>query len=59
MIKKPVGFSKSSSKSGVYRDTIFLQETTKISNKQSNFAPKATKKKKNLKNLKLVEGKKT
>ena len=53
-----MGFSKSSSKSEVYRDTIFLQETTKISNKQSNFAPKATKEKKNLKNLKLVEGKK-
>ena len=35
---KPMGCSKSSSK----RDINLPQETRKISNKQSNFTPKAT-----------------
>ena len=44
---KPIGCSKSSSKREDYRNTS-LPEKTKISNKQPNFTPKATiKKKKN------------
>ena len=50
-----MGFSKSSSKRGVYNDTILPQETRKTSNRQPNFTPK----KKNKKTPKLVEGKKS
>ena len=37
-----MGHSKSSSKKEVYSDTILPQETRKISNKQPNLTPKAT-----------------
>ena len=39
---KPVGCSKSSSKREVYSGTILPQETRKISNRQTNFTPKTT-----------------
>ena len=39
---KPMGCSKSSSKMEVYSNTILLQKTRKISNKQSNLTPKGT-----------------
>ena len=39
---KPMGCSKSSSKREVYWNTILPQETRKISNRQPNFTPKAT-----------------
>ena len=38
---KPMGCSKSSSKSEVYSNTILPQETRNISNKQPNLTPKA------------------
>ena len=38
---KPMGCSKSSSKREVYTNTILLQETRNISNKQPNITPKA------------------
>ena len=37
-----MGCSKSSSKREVYSNTILPQETRKTSNRQPNFAPKAT-----------------
>ena len=37
---KPMGCSKSRSKSEVYSNTILPQETRKSSNKQHNFTPK-------------------
>ena len=40
-----MGCSKSSSKWGVYRNTILPQETRKTSNRQLNFTPKTTGKK--------------
>ena len=52
-----MGCSKSSSKREVYSNIIPPQETRKTSNRQPNFTPKATEKKKNKK--KLVKGKKT
>ena len=54
-----MGCSKSSSKREVYSNTILLQETRKTANKQPNFTPKATGKKENQKNPKLVEGNKS
>ena len=39
---KHMGYSKSSSKKEVYSNTILPQETRKISNKQPNLTPKAT-----------------
>ena len=39
---KPMGCSKSSSKRDVYSNTILPQETRKVSNKQRNLTPKAT-----------------
>ena len=39
-----MGCSKSSSKREVYSNTILPQETRKISNKQPNLTPKATRK---------------
>ena len=39
---KPMGCSKSSSKREVYSNTILPQETRKTSNRQLNFTPKAT-----------------
>ena len=41
---KPMGFCKRSAKRGVHSNTSLLQETRKTSNKQPNFTPKATKK---------------
>ena len=39
---KPMGCSKSSPKKEAYSNSILLQETRKISNRQLNFIPKAT-----------------
>ena len=39
---KPMGYSKSSSKMEVYSNTILPQEIIKISSKQPNLTPKAT-----------------
>ena len=39
---KPMGCSKSSSKRGVYSNTIIPQETRKTFNRQPNFTPRAT-----------------
>ena len=39
---KPMGHRKSSSKREVYNNTILPQETIKISNKQPNLTPTAT-----------------
>ena len=50
-----MGCSKSSSKSEVYNNTSINK---KISNRQSNFTPKTTGKRRE-KNPKLVEGKKS
>ena len=41
-----MGFSKNNSKREIYSDKTLPQETRKISNKQYNLTPKATKKKK-------------
>ena len=58
---KPKGCSKSSSKREVYSNTILPQETRKTSNRQHNFTPKTTGKRrpKKKKPLKLIEGKKS
>ena len=53
-----MGCSKSSSKREVYSNTILPQETRKISNRQPNFTPKTTGKRRTKKAPKLVEGKK-
>ena len=52
---KPMGCSKSSPKSEVYSNTILPQETL---NRQPNFTPKTTGKRRRKKFPKLVEGKK-
>ena len=39
---KPMGCSKSSPKREVYSNTILPQETRKTSNRQPNFTPKTT-----------------
>ena len=39
---KPMGCTKSSSKREVYSNTILPEETRKTSNRQPNFTPKAT-----------------
>ena len=44
---KPMGCSKSNSKREVYDDTSLPQETRKISNKQPNLTPKATRERTN------------
>ena len=46
-----MGFSKSSSKREVYSNTIIPQETRKTLNRQPNFTPKTTGKKKNKKKI--------
>ena len=48
-----MGCSKSSSKRDVYSNTILPQQTRKTSNRQPNFTPKTTGKKKELKNPKV------
>ena len=60
-----MGCSKSSSKGEVYSNTILPQETRKTQNKQPNFTPKTTGKRRTKQNKtktkktpKLVEGKK-
>ena len=42
--KKPMGCGKSSSKREVYSNTILPQKTRKTLNRQPNFTPKATEK---------------
>ena len=58
-----MGCSKSSSKREVYSNTILTQETRKALNRQCQFTPKTTKKKKEPKKKKtlqtLLEGKKS
>ena len=51
--------AKSSSKKEVYNNTILPQETRKTSNRQPNFTPKTTGKRRTKKPPKLVEGKKS
>ena len=53
-----MGCSKSSSKREVYNNTILPQETRKTSNRQPNFTPKTTGKRRT-KSPKLVERKKS
>ena len=53
-----MGCSKNSSKREVYSNTILPQETRKTWNRQPNFTPRTTGKK-NKKNPKLIEGKKS
>ena len=54
-----MGCSKSNPKREFYSNTILPQETRKTLNRQPNFTPKTTGKKKKPKKLKLVEGKKS
>ena len=54
-----MGCSKSSPKREVYSNTILPQETIKTSNRQPNFTPKTTGKRRTKTPLKLVEGKKS
>ena len=57
-----MGCSKSSSKREIYSNTILPQETRKTSNRQPNFTPKTTGKRRRTttkRNPKLVEGKKS
>ena len=54
---KPMGCNKSSSKREVYSNTILLQETRKTLNRQPNFTPKTTGKRRTKK--KLVQGNKS
>ena len=51
-----MGCSRSSSKREVYSNTILPQETRKTSNRQANFTPKATGKRRRKKLPKLVAG---
>ena len=50
-----MGRSKSSSKREVYSNTILSRETRKTSNRQPNFTPKTTGKRRTKKTPKLVE----
>ena len=54
-----MGHGKNSSKREVYSNTIPPQETIKTSNRQPNFTPKTTGKRRTKRNPKLVEGKKS
>ena len=56
---KTYGMSKSSSRREVYSNTILPQETRKTLNRQPNFTPKTTGKRRTKKNPKLVERKKS
>ena len=61
-ISKPTGCSKSSSKREVYSNTILPEGTRKALNREPNFTPKATGKRREKKkkpNPILVEGKKS
>ena len=53
---KLMACSKSSSRREVYSNTILPQETRKTSNRQPNFTPKTTGKRRTKKPPKLVEG---
>ena len=55
---KTYGMQQSSSKREVYSNTILPQETRKTLNRQANFTPKTTGKRRT-KPPKLVEGKKS
>ena len=55
---KLIGFSKSSSKKEVYSKTILPQKTRKTSNRQPNYTPKTTGKRRE-KPPKLIERKKS
>ena len=52
-----MGCSKSSTKREVYSNTIILQETRNLSNKQPNLTPKAIREQRTKKHQ-LAEGKK-
>ena len=54
-----MGCSKSSSKREFYSNTILPQETIKTLNRQSDFIPKATGRRRKKKKPKLVNGKKS
>ena len=56
---KPLGCRIISSKREVNSNTILPQETRKISNKQPNLTPKATRERENKHNPKLVKGNKS
>ena len=56
---KPKGCSKNSSKREVYSSTILPQETRKTLNRQPNFIPKTTGRRKTKNPPKSVEGKKS
>ena len=51
---KSVGYSKSSSKREVYRDTCLPEETRNLSNNQPNLIPKGTRDRRIKQKLKLV-----
>ena len=46
---KPMGLSKRSAKGKVHSNTILPQETGKISNRQPNFTPETTEKRRTIK----------
>ena len=54
-----MGWSKSSTKTEVYSNIILPQETKKTLNRQCNFTPKTTGKRRTQKTPKSVEGKKS
>ena len=54
-----MGCSKSSSKREIYSNTTLPQEIRKTSNRQPNFTPKTTGKRRRKKKTKLVEGNKS
>ena len=54
-----MGYSKRTPKREVYSNTILPQETRKTSNRQPNFTPKATGKRRTTTTKKTVEGKKS
>ena len=54
---KPMGPSKSNSKRKVYSNSISPQKTRKISNKQSNLMPKATRERRTRKTQSVEEKK--
>ena len=56
---KPMGCSQSSSKRGVYSNTIYFKEQEKTSNRQPNFTSKTNGKRTKKKKTKLGEGKKS
>ena len=56
ILSKHMGYSKRNSRREVYSNTILLQETRKISNKQPNLMPKDTR---GREKKKIVKGKKS